>query len=225
MVIVVYYKQTQQLYVGNLSPETSEDKLKYLFNKVSENAVIGVRRVKDFAFVEFRTSNEAHTAKAAMDGVVVDNYEIQVSWAKGHNKIQRKGSKVWIQFDTKTSGKLVDNNGSIPLRPKTGFVPNQQRYQGIKESRYQRRGQWNFQMFETFKNQNSINGSFQEYQHQQQYEYNQACSYYYHAHAQQFHWRQNGTNDATPLDNPYHNEYSPFFDYGTNDGRCNPGDW
>ena len=76
------------VYVGNLNFDTTEDKLRELFQvhgEVSSVNVISDRytgRPRGFAFVEMATSEAANAAIAALNGQQVDGRELRVEHAK-----------------------------------------------------------------------------------------------------------------------------------------------
>jgi cold-inducible RNA-binding protein len=79
---------TQNIYVGNLSYETTEDTLRSLFaehGEVESVRVITDRysgRSKGFAFVEMTSEEAAQEAISALNGKQVDEREIKVDKAK-----------------------------------------------------------------------------------------------------------------------------------------------
>jgi len=79
---------TTNLYVGNLSYDTTEDTLRTLFGEFGEvesARVITDRytgRSKGFAFVEMAAEDAAQEAISALNGKSVDGREIRVDKAK-----------------------------------------------------------------------------------------------------------------------------------------------
>jgi cold-inducible RNA-binding protein len=79
---------TTNIYVGNLSYDTSEDTLRTLFGEYGEvesARVITDRytgRSKGFAFVEMSAEDAAQAAIDALNGKSVDGREIRVDKAK-----------------------------------------------------------------------------------------------------------------------------------------------
>jgi RNA recognition motif-containing protein len=79
---------TQKVYVGNLSYNTTEDKLRTLFAEFGEIASINVitdrdtGRPKGFAFVEMATQEAAEKSISALNGKMIDEREIKVDKAK-----------------------------------------------------------------------------------------------------------------------------------------------
>ena len=78
----------KRMYVGNISYDTTEEKLKEVFGVYGE--VIEVKlitdklsgRSKGFAFVEMAKEEEANAAQEAMDGQEVDGRKIKVNEAR-----------------------------------------------------------------------------------------------------------------------------------------------
>lgn len=60
--------QVKILYVRNLMLHTTEETIQEAFNKVTEGGVERVKKLRDFAFVHFRTVEEAHNALRQLDG-------------------------------------------------------------------------------------------------------------------------------------------------------------
>lgn len=79
---------TKKVYVGNLSYDTTEDKLRELFvahGEVTSVDVVTDRdtgRPRGFAFVEMATDEAAKTAIAALDGQLVDGRQLRVAEAR-----------------------------------------------------------------------------------------------------------------------------------------------
>jgi cold-inducible RNA-binding protein len=79
---------TTNIYVGNLSYNTTEDTLRSLFaeyGQVESVRVItdrGTGRSKGFAFVEMSTEKAAQEAISGLNGTQVDEREIKVDQAK-----------------------------------------------------------------------------------------------------------------------------------------------
>ncbi len=85
---------SQKVYVGNLSYNTSESKLRTLFAEFGEIESLNVitdrdtGRPKGFAFVEMATAEAAKEAIGALDGKSVDERTIKVDKAKPQQKRQ-----------------------------------------------------------------------------------------------------------------------------------------
>jgi RNA recognition motif-containing protein len=90
---------TQKLYVGNLSYETTESRLRALFGEFGEIESINVitdretGRPKGFAFVEMASNEAAQKAIAELNGKVVDEREIKVDKAKPQTDRRRPPSR------------------------------------------------------------------------------------------------------------------------------------
>lgn len=78
----------KRVYVGNMSFDTTEDKLRELFaahGEVNSVNVVTDRytgRPKGFAFVEMETDEAANAAIAALNSQVVDGRELRVDEAR-----------------------------------------------------------------------------------------------------------------------------------------------
>jgi cold-inducible RNA-binding protein len=79
---------TKNLYVGNLSFDTTEDTLRTEFAEFGEIESVNLitdrysGRSRGFAFVEMATEEAAQAAKSAMNGKTVDQRELKVDNAK-----------------------------------------------------------------------------------------------------------------------------------------------
>lgn len=87
----------KNLYVGNLSYDTTESTLRTLFEELGEIASINVimdrmtGRSKGFAFVEMAEESAAQAAIAQLDGQEVDSRNIRVSEARPRNSRDERG--------------------------------------------------------------------------------------------------------------------------------------
>ena len=78
----------QNIYVGNLSYDTTADTLRTLFAEFGEIESVNVitdrytGRPRGFAFVEMSTEESAQAAIGALNGKMVDGREIRVDKAK-----------------------------------------------------------------------------------------------------------------------------------------------
>jgi RNA recognition motif-containing protein len=79
---------TSNLYVGNLSYETTEDTLRTLFAEYGQIESVNLitdrytGRSRGFAFVEMSTEQAAQEARNSLNGRQVDDREIKVDNAK-----------------------------------------------------------------------------------------------------------------------------------------------
>ena len=89
---------TNNLYVGNLSYDTTEDTLRTLFaeyGQIESVRLITDRytgRSKGFAFVEMATEQSAQEAISGLSGKQVDDREIKADKAKPRSDGNRQGS-------------------------------------------------------------------------------------------------------------------------------------
>ena len=78
----------KKVYVGNMSYDTNEDKLRELFGAHGEVASVNVvtdrytGRPRGFAFVEMATDEAANAAIAALNGQEVDGRQLKVAEAR-----------------------------------------------------------------------------------------------------------------------------------------------
>ena len=79
---------TQNLFVGNLSYETTEEKLRTLFDEFGQTESVRLisdrytGRSRGFAFVEMSTEQAAEEAISGMNNKQLDGREIKVEKAK-----------------------------------------------------------------------------------------------------------------------------------------------
>ena len=85
----------RSLHVQNVSPLTTTDKLKSIFNQVTRNGVVSVRMFKDYSFVHFSSRDQALTAKAALNGVMIDGNVLKINWTKPTSRYHNK----WFMND------------------------------------------------------------------------------------------------------------------------------
>jgi RNA recognition motif-containing protein len=89
---------TKNLYVGNLSYETTEDTLRTLFAEYGEIESVNLitdrytGRSRGFAFVEMSTEQAAQEAISGLNGKQVDERELKVDKAKPRPKRDREPS-------------------------------------------------------------------------------------------------------------------------------------
>ncbi len=78
----------KKVYIGNMSYETTEDKLRELFAAHGEVASVNVvtdrytGRPRGFAFVEMETEEAARAAITALNGQTVDERQLNVAEAR-----------------------------------------------------------------------------------------------------------------------------------------------
>jgi len=76
------------LYIGNMSFDTTEDQLRKAFESFGEVSTVNIITDKNtgeprgFAFVEMSTKSEAIAAISGLNGTEVDGRELKVSEAK-----------------------------------------------------------------------------------------------------------------------------------------------
>jgi RNA recognition motif-containing protein len=88
----------KKLYVGNLSYNTTDEKLRALFAEYGEIESVTVitdretGRPRGFAFVEMATQQAAEASIAGLNGKMVDEREIKVNKAKPQPDRDRRQS-------------------------------------------------------------------------------------------------------------------------------------
>jgi cold-inducible RNA-binding protein len=88
----------KNLYVGNLSYDTTEDTLRTLFSEYGEIESVNLitdrytGRSRGFAFVEMATEAGAEEARTGLNGRQVDGRELKVDVAKP-KRDQRQGDR------------------------------------------------------------------------------------------------------------------------------------
>ena len=90
----------KKLYVGNLSYNTTDEKLRSLFAEYGEIESINVitdretGRPRGFAFVEMATQQAAEASISGLDGKMVDERQIKVNKANPQpDRNRRQGSR------------------------------------------------------------------------------------------------------------------------------------
>jgi RNA recognition motif-containing protein len=89
---------TNNLYVGNLSYETTEDTLRTLFAEYGQIESVNLitdrytGRSRGFAFVEMSTEQAAQQARSGLNGKQVDERAIKVDKAKPRPKREQRQS-------------------------------------------------------------------------------------------------------------------------------------
>lgn len=89
------------IYVGNLSYDITEDKLKEVFGEYGN--VAGVNLVKDrytgqskgFAFVEMERQFDAEEAIKKLNGSLVNGRSLKVNLARSKNERSKSKSRSW----------------------------------------------------------------------------------------------------------------------------------
>ena len=90
---------SKNLYVGNLSYDTTEDTLRTAFAEFGEIESVNLitdrysGRSRGFAFVEMATEEAAQAAKSGMNGKTVDERELKVDNAKP--RVERDRGPRW----------------------------------------------------------------------------------------------------------------------------------
>ena len=74
------------LFVRNLLPITTENKIKDLFESLGEEDIERVKKNKDYAFVHFLTREAAEKALRNSAGKCLDGSQIHVEWSKPVDK-------------------------------------------------------------------------------------------------------------------------------------------
>jgi RNA recognition motif-containing protein len=96
-----------KLYVGNLSPNTTEEDLRWLFSKTGH--VVSIELVKDketgkskgFAFVEMISVGDTGKAVSEYNDYMLNGRKIKVSPAKlNENKNQRRQKPGFVEYQS-----------------------------------------------------------------------------------------------------------------------------
>lgn len=77
------------LYVRNLMMSTTEEKIKSVFSLEGQLNVEKVKKLRDFAFVHYKTREDAETALEKLNNIDIDGSIIEVTWAKPADRITR----------------------------------------------------------------------------------------------------------------------------------------
>ncbi|XP_022252711.1 probable RNA-binding protein 46 [Limulus polyphemus] len=82
------------LYVRNLMLSTTEDSIKEVFSLNGLVRVEKVKKLRDFAFVHYRSRDDAQRVLMAVNGTVLDDSNIEVTWAKPADRSKQKTQSV-----------------------------------------------------------------------------------------------------------------------------------
>ncbi|XP_055941341.1 RNA-binding protein 47-like isoform X2 [Argiope bruennichi] len=77
------------LYVRNLMMNTTEEKLKKIFSLEDKLKVEKVKKLRDFAFVHYKTREDAETALEQLNNIDIDGSIVEVTWAKPADRVTR----------------------------------------------------------------------------------------------------------------------------------------
>ncbi|KAI5607623.1 putative RNA-binding protein 46 [Silurus asotus] len=97
-------QRVRVLYVRNLMLHTTEETLHSEFSRLNPGAVDRVKKLTDYAFIHFRSREDALAAQQSMNGKLIDGSPIEVTLAKPVSKDGGRRSKT-------RSG----HNGSAPV--------------------------------------------------------------------------------------------------------------
>ncbi|XP_072019591.1 uncharacterized protein [Amphiura filiformis] len=75
------FTQRCRLFVGNLTPDTSEDEFKEMFRKYGEVSEVFLNKSKGFGFIRLDTRFNAEVAKAELDGIMRKGRTVRVRFA------------------------------------------------------------------------------------------------------------------------------------------------
>jgi RNA recognition motif-containing protein len=94
-----YYKETMNIYVGNLARTVSEDTLRKLFESFGQ--VTSIRIIKDkfsgeakgFGFVDMANADEAQKAIAQLNGAELEGQQLKVNEARPPRQFGNGGDR------------------------------------------------------------------------------------------------------------------------------------
>jgi len=82
-----FFLKMARVYVGNLSPEVSEDLLISIFQIYGPIEEVRIQKDKGFAFVKFSNHDQATRAIIAVHGSVIGTRPVKCSWGKERNGV------------------------------------------------------------------------------------------------------------------------------------------
>ncbi|TRY76775.1 hypothetical protein TCAL_12641 [Tigriopus californicus] len=85
-----------RLYIGNLTPDTTEEQLKELLSQHGEVGEIFYNNEKHFAFAKLATRSEAETAKRELDGKMKNNRALKVRFAPPPGAVKVINLGPWV---------------------------------------------------------------------------------------------------------------------------------
>ncbi|GFU30429.1 RNA-binding protein 47 [Nephila pilipes] len=77
------------LYARNLMMTTTEEKIKKIFSLDDSVKVEKVKKLRDFAFVHYKTRDDAEVALEKLNNIDIDGSIVEVTWAKPADRITR----------------------------------------------------------------------------------------------------------------------------------------
>jgi RNA recognition motif-containing protein len=94
-----------KLYVGNLSPETTQEDLRWLFSqKGNVESVELIRdekgKSKGFAYVDMISVGDAGKAVSEFNGYTLHNSQMKVSPAKPNTRTQWKRKAGYVEYES-----------------------------------------------------------------------------------------------------------------------------
>ncbi|XP_076046500.1 putative RNA-binding protein 46 isoform X2 [Oratosquilla oratoria] len=131
------------VYARNLALCTTEDVLRKLFSEAGGGGVEKVKKQKDYAFIHFAKREQAESAIVKMNGKIVDDSELEVTWAKPVNReqyhYQKAVSKSMSQYSTLQSSLLENITPSLAAAggPLVKRVPSVRGAAGVRGLRMQ----------------------------------------------------------------------------------------
>ncbi|XP_046645008.1 probable RNA-binding protein 46 [Daphnia pulicaria] len=115
--------QVTVLYVRNLSLTTTEQVLRELFNRVSDDNVQKLKMMRDFAFIHFSSREKAEKAMRNMNHTEINGTTIEITWAKPVKEKKAIKSKPPSRKTSSVSMNSVSSTSSYsPCKPAPKFA-------------------------------------------------------------------------------------------------------
>ncbi|CAG7709989.1 unnamed protein product [Allacma fusca] len=106
--------EVKTLHVQNISPKSSHEDLKRIFNEVSQNGVEYVKIIRKYAFIQFVTRELAMNARLALEGQEVDGAKVRINWARPVNAHNGKNNFSRKRSPSPPRSKFRNNRNQIP---------------------------------------------------------------------------------------------------------------
>ncbi|XP_019627782.1 PREDICTED: APOBEC1 complementation factor-like isoform X2 [Branchiostoma belcheri] len=87
-------RKVKVLYVRNLMFTTTEDAIKQAFEVGEEETVARVKKIRDYAFVHYKTREDALAAMTAMNGNLLEGAKLEVTLAKPVDRNTRRARQM-----------------------------------------------------------------------------------------------------------------------------------
>ncbi|XP_025835594.1 hrp65 protein [Agrilus planipennis] len=85
-----------RLYIGNISPDVTEEELNELFKKYGETSELFLNKEKNFGFVRMDYHANAEKAKRELEGTTIKGRNLKIRFAPNGSSIKVKNLTPWV---------------------------------------------------------------------------------------------------------------------------------